>query len=260
MRIFVCEDSLDGILTGVYDGWDSRLGHDNVKLMTAPIENYELFADYAYVVVDKDKALKVSRTINTRLGYEAYSAIARSAQSNEPRKADWIYRVIVRGLSLRDGHKIMNDLSYEPVGGIFKLDRTVWHEAHSYMGFVRFRELKNGVLFSKIDPKHNVLNLIAPHFADRLPEENFMIYDERRHMAVVHQQRSQWFLMSQLEIDKDVISGISDEEEEFSRLWKCFVASVSIKERVNPRQQMTMMPLRYRDNIVEFSDQYNNQE
>ena len=27
MTIFVCEDSLDGILTGVYDAWDSRLGH-----------------------------------------------------------------------------------------------------------------------------------------------------------------------------------------------------------------------------------------
>ena len=31
MTVFVCEDSLDGILTGVYDAWDSRLGHSGVR-------------------------------------------------------------------------------------------------------------------------------------------------------------------------------------------------------------------------------------
>lgn len=34
MTVFVCEDSLDGILTGVYDAWDSRLGHSGVRLKT----------------------------------------------------------------------------------------------------------------------------------------------------------------------------------------------------------------------------------
>ena len=43
MTIFVCEDSLDGILTGVYDAWDSRLGHRRVKLKTAGVDTYELF-------------------------------------------------------------------------------------------------------------------------------------------------------------------------------------------------------------------------
>ena len=32
MTVFLCEDSVCGILTGVYDAWDSRLGHANVKL------------------------------------------------------------------------------------------------------------------------------------------------------------------------------------------------------------------------------------
>ena len=45
MTIFVCEDSLDGILTGVYDAWDSRLGHSRVKLKTADVDTYELFCD-----------------------------------------------------------------------------------------------------------------------------------------------------------------------------------------------------------------------
>ena len=30
--VFQCEDSTDGIFTGIYDAWDSRVGHRNVKL------------------------------------------------------------------------------------------------------------------------------------------------------------------------------------------------------------------------------------
>ena len=29
MVVFVCEDSPEGIFTGVYDAWNSRLGHEN---------------------------------------------------------------------------------------------------------------------------------------------------------------------------------------------------------------------------------------
>gem|GEM_PF-5421032 len=32
MHIFLCEDSIDGIFTGIYDAWASRYGHKNIKL------------------------------------------------------------------------------------------------------------------------------------------------------------------------------------------------------------------------------------
>ena len=34
MYIFLCEDSLDGIFSGVYDAWASGYGHANVTLTT----------------------------------------------------------------------------------------------------------------------------------------------------------------------------------------------------------------------------------
>ena len=43
MYIFICEDSLDGIFTGVYDAWASRYGHQNVALLAHEPENYMLF-------------------------------------------------------------------------------------------------------------------------------------------------------------------------------------------------------------------------
>ena len=32
MYVFLCEDSPEGIFTGVYDAWESRLGHNNISL------------------------------------------------------------------------------------------------------------------------------------------------------------------------------------------------------------------------------------
>ena len=68
MTIFVCEDSLDGILTAVYDAWDSRLGHSRVRLRTEAEDTYELFCEYRQVETDLDKAERVLRTVRQRMG------------------------------------------------------------------------------------------------------------------------------------------------------------------------------------------------
>ena len=46
MVVFVCEDSPEGIFTGVYDAWSSRLGHENVRLEVQGEYNYSLFSEY----------------------------------------------------------------------------------------------------------------------------------------------------------------------------------------------------------------------
>ena len=66
MTVFVCEDSLDGILTGVYDAWDSRLGHSRVKLQAETedsYETYELFCQYRQVKTDPGKAEKDRKSV-----------------------------------------------------------------------------------------------------------------------------------------------------------------------------------------------------
>ena len=47
MRILLCEDSLEGILTGVYEAYKSRYGHDNIKLCLDSEEyEIEMFSEY----------------------------------------------------------------------------------------------------------------------------------------------------------------------------------------------------------------------
>ena len=47
----------------------------------------------------------------------------------------------------------------------------------------------------------------------------------------------------------------SAEEAQYRRLWKRFYDTVEIKERHNPRKQMSSMPKRYWETMTEFQDE-----
>ena len=66
--IFICDDSLEGIFSGVYTAWEARVGHENVELRTWEPENLELFCEYIHVDTEMEKAEKVLRTMKSRLG------------------------------------------------------------------------------------------------------------------------------------------------------------------------------------------------
>lgn len=255
IRVFRCEDTLTGILTGVYDAWDSRLGHANVRLTSSAVENLELFCEYTDVEPDAEKAGKVFRTVERRMGMEAADMIAYASACPHEKKADAIYRMIVMGLHLPDGREVCHMLTCPEVRLIFELRRKAWHIAHRYMGFVRFRELENGGLFAVIEPEADVLAMIAPHFADRLPLEHWAILDRIRDRAAVHPAGKNWFLLD--EVDEKSLSMPADscEEPYFQRLWRGFHRAVGIEERENRRLQQAFLPLKFRHIMTEFQDQ-----
>ena len=63
MYVFICEDHLEGILTGVYDACASRLGHRNIRLMTGEPDNFELFSEYITAVSYTHLTLPTNREV-----------------------------------------------------------------------------------------------------------------------------------------------------------------------------------------------------
>jgi len=252
MRVFLCEDSLTGILAGVYDAWASRLGHGNVRLALNDNADLELFCEYEQTEADVEKARKVFKTIQERMGEEACEMIAQAAACPDAGKADAIYRMIVIGLHMPDGTAVTGMLTQPQVRLVFELSRRVWHIAHRYKGFVRFRELENGVLFSEISAEVDVLSLIAPHFADRLPGENWMIYDRNYQKAAVHPAGRTWFLLEEVDQESLLKLQNSGEEALYQTLWKGFHRAVGIESRKNRRAQMSFLPMKFRTFMNEF--------
>ncbi|MBO5112249.1 MAG: DUF4130 domain-containing protein, partial [Lachnospiraceae bacterium] len=94
-----------------------------------------------------------------------------------------------------------------------------------------------------------------PHFADRLPLENFVIHDEVRNIFAVHPAGKEWFLMQGKEGMELPDHCFSAGEEKYSELFCSFFHTIAIKERHNKELQRGMLPLRYRKYMTEFTKQ-----
>lgn len=249
-RIYVCEDSLEGILSAVHAAYMSRYGHEYQSIAAGDCIENSLFAEMIPVETDMDKAGRVADAIIHKISGYAWHMVKYAAMSCHMDKADTIYRFLVRGF--RVGRGVTEQLADPAVNRMMKLEREVSRETDHFYGFVRFRELSNGILFAKIAPKHHQIPLAAEHFADRYPMENWMIYDERRHEVCVYEAGKGWWIAKDVTPDLRIIDDVSDSQKQFEQWWKSFYETIGIRERENPRCRMNMMPKMYWSNMPEM--------
>lgn len=255
MKIFVCEDSLTGIFTGVYDAWAAAGAHAQKRLITGDTWNMELFAEYITVLPDAEKTEKVIRTLERRLGYEAYEKLCYVTMSDAIDKADAIYHTIVTAFSMRDSKRVFQNMHDPAVMRCFALGRTVGGEATHHMEFIRFRELENGVLFARCTPKNRITLVLAEHFSDRFPSESFIILNATHHEAVLHAAGEHTYILcDSAALLQEQPGAYSETEELFQDLWKDYFESMTIEDRKNERLQKQLFPKRYWKDSVELRD------
>lgn len=258
--IYVCEDSLTGIFSGIYEVWKRKMTAEEAGLEVGDSFERRLFCEYIFCKAEKRKALAVIRMIQKNLGVDVYEKISYALLSADRRKAEMVFRAMLEAKKLSRKDRLMEHLGNEAVRTVFGMYRQVANEAHHYKGFVRFRELKNKTLFAKIEPKHAVLPCIAEHFADRFPQENWVIYDKTHEVFLIHEKGKRYYFLQQYMCmkgdsgsDQNIAGGFSEEEMDYEALWKEFVQSISVAERENRALQNQNLPLRFRTNLVEFS-------
>ncbi len=258
--IYVCEDSLTGIFSGIYEVWKRKMTAEEAGLEVGDSFERRLFCEYIFCKAEERKALAVIRMIQKNLGADVYEKISYALLSADRRKADMVFRAMLEAKKLSRKDRLMEHLGNEAVRAVFGMYRQVANEAHHYKGFVRFRELKNKTLFAKIEPKHAVLPCIAEHFADRFPQENWIIYDKTHEVFLIHEKGKRYYFLQQYMCMKGdsgsaqkIAGGFSEEEMDYETLWKGFVQSISVAERENRALQNQNLPLRFRTNLVEFS-------
>ena len=162
MTIYTCENTFEAMMTCIYDAWDSKKGHQNIRLKAEPVGDMELFCEYRPIQTDTAKAKKVIRSIQRKLSNTAYIMVYRCAMSEQPDKLDRIYRFLLLGFAYPD--KITDMLQHPYVNAVFALSRSVMNEAHIFREIVRFQALPDGVLVAHIEPKSNILTLLYPAF------------------------------------------------------------------------------------------------
>lgn len=249
MIVYRCDDSLESIFTAIYLSYEENRNAEDTYL--ALDDNPMLFAEDIRVQPEPSRAVKVMRTLERRFGEEDYLRICTALASTDTGKAQAVYRTVVKGLDGRcaRGH-LFDDLTDGYVMQAFELARRAGREIGHYREFLRFQELENGILYAKIGPKCNVLTFLMPHFADRLPIENFVIYDNTRNLFGIHPAKRQWYLLSGEEEEPEL--RLSETETQYQELFRHFCRTISIRERENPKLQRNMLPLRFREYMIEF--------
>ncbi len=247
--VYLCEDTPDGIFTAIYDAWAARIPDGQLSICVEDNYMMEFFTDYVYVQTDLDKAVKVARSVSRKIGHEAYDMMYKASLSCEEEKIDVIYHFLKMGFTY--GPTVVTMHTNDTVCRLFELSRAVSNEAHLFREFVRFGESEEGILIARIKPKNQVLSLMAHHFADRFPEEHFVILDETHRMGLFHERGKKWYL-SPLAVDVLERIWMHSQGEKYEDLWRSFFHTIAIQERTNPKCQRNHCALRYRDYMVEF--------
>jgi len=250
--IYICENTIHGIFSALYDAWKESRDLEAGIALKGQVE-HKLFCEYKDVKTDELKVLKMDHFLKKHLGYQAYHDMYHALLSNDSYKAEAVFKVMQAAREVRNSSKIMEHLSNSDVMKVFELSRKVANEAHLFTGFVRFRELENGILFSEIAPNNQILTCISDYFTNRFPLEDWVIYDKTNEIFLVHPKGMDSFLMTGYELDLDFAEKVSQEEEQIVELWKGFFTSISITERESKKRQRGCLPLRYRTHMTEFS-------
>ncbi len=244
VNIYLCEDSLEGVFSGIYEAIKNGEAADQSKVIAGEIDNYELFANYITVEKNEKHTMEISKLIYKRLGSEGYMDICRALSSEDAAKADAVYHTVLSGSN-------MGNLADTHVRKVFELSRGANNELLHQLGFLRFAELANGILFAKMAPKNNIISFIAPHFADRLPLENFVIYDEKRELFVIHPASKECILVVGEKLDEEMVGQFSEKEEKYRHLFCHFCKTIGIESRRNLKLQRQMLPIRFREYMPE---------
>ena len=243
MLSYVYDGSFEGLLTAVFEAYYRKEEPDEV----VPEQGLQqdLLAKYVHIETDPAKSDRVYASIRRNISQEALKNVYHAYLSEEPEAGTLIYHYLKLGWKM--GNRVDLHLSNDTVFKIMDINRRLGFEVHRLMGFVRFRQVEGGIYYSAVSPDNNVVELLAPHFAERLSDQKWIIHDVKRELAALYNRKT--WIMSEFSVAD--IPGVTEEETQYAKLWKDFFDTLAIPSRINPKLQRQLMPRRYWEHLTE---------
>lgn len=245
-NVYIYDGTIEGLFTIVYKCMTEKVLPLNVIKDKTKLS---LFENYITIDTDLNISNKIFNSIPKRMSdmtlYNVYNAFLSSKNDKEINIVNYLINGYKYGKNL---NKIR---TLDSIVKVQKYSNMVRREAHKLKGFIRFEDV-NGILYSKIAPEHDVLEILIPHFKNRLKNETWVIEDTKRNKAVFY-DKNKYKVISTIDLDLNKLSK-KDNDKTYKELWKIFIKSVMIKERKNLRCQMNFMPKRYWKYMTEMED------
>ena len=248
MTVYTFDGTMDGLLTAVFDAFAL---HEQPEQLLKSGDALPLFCDHTYqVTADDEKARRVWAGLEKHLPREAMKLISVSWLSELPELPtplfQYIYKVFRRG-------DISKHFADPDVLAVTNIARRVLHEQLRMKQFVRFQKAKDGTYLAVVSPDHNVLPLVTDHFSDRFNDQPWLIYDAHRHYGFYYDGRTVIRITFEDEaaVPFNLANGklsdevLSSDDQLLQNLWRTYFKAICIRERMNPRKQLSDMPRRY---------------
>lgn len=243
MLNYIYDGSFEGILTCIYEAFYRHENPD--RIIPGELPQLDMLDKSLHILTDNEKASRVYESIINKISSDALDNVYYAYLSEASESGKIIYEYLKLGWKM--GGRVDLFLSDDRVLNIHKLSKKVGFERHRMLGLIRFSQCRDGIYYSQIEPDHNILQLLAPHFANRMADQNWIIHDIKRNLAAIYNMES-WVLTS---LTLDNLPSMSLDEEFYQSMWKQYFKSIAIATRLNPRLQIQHMPRRYWSHLVE---------
>lgn len=245
MVVFYYDNTFEGLLTAVFDAY-TRKEFPDVLLKEGSVA--PLFVeDIHTVITQEEQSHRVWAGLEKKLSKAACNMLTYAWLSEMEGVDNKIFRYICKNFN----SKVSIEMNFgdKDVLELHQIAKKVSHEGHYLEMFVRFQKVSDGIFFASVEPEHNALPIVIPHFTDRFSDQKWIIYDVARHYGYYYNLETAEEIT--LENDEHLLSGklseelIAPDEMMFQEMWKGYFNAMTIKERINPRLQRQHMPKRF---------------
>lgn len=241
---YLYDGTFEGLLTAVYEAYYTKQFPE--KILSSENCQQDLFSEYITIQTDLEKFQKVYESIRSKISPEALMRAYYVYLSELKEAGTMVFNYLRFGW--RVGSRVDLYLSDDRVLQVENLSRKVSGERHRMLGLLRFHRLQSGIFYAPIQPDYNITALLAPHFAERLSDQNWVIHDVKRKLAAFYDcTEGDWYIS---DFDTNQYA-LMKEDTLYQELWKQFFNAIAIKTRINPRLQKQHMPVRYWSYLIE---------
>ncbi|MDR0596473.1 MAG: TIGR03915 family putative DNA repair protein [Clostridiales Family XIII bacterium] len=261
---YIYDGTFGGFLSCVYEHYYSAKadgifvrGAYQADMLVAPCE----------VRTDEGRARRVEAAIEEKISPHALARVYRVFRTDTDGKEMLLLNYI--RFCFKSGPGVAFLHSHPLVNPVARAELKIGNEVHRLCGLIRFSAVcpappasawhggaeamaaqTREILYARVEPDHDVLEFLAPHFTDRFKSEPFIIHDTRRGRALIAWHR-RWHIEDFTERDAALFENTAGEKG-YRDMWRRYFDAIAIKERANPRCQRNFMPARYWQNLTEM--------
>lgn len=242
MAVYVYDGEWEGLLTALFQALSDPGPPADIQPAAAVQPTF--FDTVIHVQSDPNTVTRLAAGIRRRISDRAFYNVLYAYLSEEDGSAMAIYRYLKLGFEI--GRTVDRHMADDRVLPVLRMVDRVSFETHRLLGLIRFRQTTDGIYYSSISPDGQVIGLIAPHFAERMADMDWIIHDVRRGLAALG-RRAEWQLIRLPYVEAE----FDEDELVYQQMWKTYYKQVAIANRKNPKLRRNYMPVRYWKHLIE---------